>query len=141
MGNRFSGSTAWLLLGAMVLAGCSGGSDGGGAKVTGRVTWNGQPISEGAVNLIPLTGDGFRGGGPISQGVYEIPKERGPAPGKYRVEIYGFEPVGGAAAADPSDADAQSATRQVIPPKYNTESELELDVSGSLVEKDFELTP
>jgi hypothetical protein len=123
-----------------VFAGCGGQADGNRALVTGRVTLNGSPIGEGAVNLIPISGEGIRTGGPISNGVYEIPQERGPAPGKYRVEIYGFEPIGGAAAGESGDADAQSATRQVVPPQFNTESTLELDVDSAKVEKDFELS-
>jgi hypothetical protein len=140
MENRYGWLAAWFLVGSLALAGCGAGDSGNRAEVKGRVTLDGQPISEGAVNLIPIDGDTARVGGPISQGEYTIPRDRGPAPGKYRVEIFGFEPVTATRGADPTDSDAQSATRQVVPPKYNTRTELELDVSGSLVEKDFELT-
>jgi hypothetical protein len=95
MGNVNSWSAALLLFGAVALVGCGGGDTGNRAEVKGRVTLDGQPISEGAVNLIPMDGDTGRVGGPISQGEYAIPRDRGPAPGKYRVEIFGFEPVAG----------------------------------------------
>ena len=133
------GSTAgWLIAGVLLLAGC-GGADGGRAHVTGRVTWKGVPVSEGTVNLVPLAGGGAQVGGPIKDGVYEIPQERGPLPGKYRIEVYSFEAVAPGRGAAEGDMDAQSSTRQVIPPEFNTQSQLELDVESSKIEKDLEL--
>ena len=129
-----------LMVGSVLLAGCGG--DGGRATVKGRVTFGGTPVSDGAINLIPSDSQLRRVGGSIADGTYELTGEQsGPMPGTYRVEIYGFEPIGAPAGAEPGDAEAESATRQFIPPQFNTNSTMELNVDSSLVEKDFDLTP
>jgi hypothetical protein len=131
-------AVGWLLAGMLLLAGC-GGEGGNRAHVTGRVTWKGVPVSEGTVNLVPIEGSGAQVGGPIKDGVYEIPQERGPVPGKYRIEVYSFEATAPARGAAEGDMDAGSSTRQVIPAEFNTESQLQLDVDSTKIEKDLEL--
>jgi hypothetical protein len=129
-----------LVVSSLLLAGCGGG-DGGRATVKGTVTLNGTPIQDGAINLIPTDSELRRVGGQITKGAYELSGEQsGPLPGSYRVEIYGFEPIGAPAAGESGDADAESATRQVVPAQFNTESDLTLEVDSSEVEKNFDLT-
>jgi hypothetical protein len=89
-----------VLVGSVLLAGC-GGDDGGRATVKGRVSFSGTPIHEGAINLIPLDSQSRRVGGSITDGTYELTGEQsGPMLGKYRVEIFGFEPVAARAGSE-----------------------------------------
>ncbi len=140
MDNTHGWIASLLLVGSVLLGGCGGGD--GSATVKGQVTFDGTPIKDGAINLIPIDSDLRRVGGSISDGAYELTGvQSGPMPGKYRVEIYAFEPIAAPSGAEEGDAEADSATRQVLPPKFNAESDMELDVNASLVEKDFALTP
>jgi hypothetical protein len=58
---------AWLLL----CCGCQS-SSGTGATVSGNVTLDGQPISTGAIQIIPSTGQGQPVGGEIINGAYAL---------------------------------------------------------------------
>ena len=140
MNSRYGWIASLLIVGSLLLTGCSG-DDGGRATVKGQVTFNGTPINDGAINLIPLDSQGRRVGGSITNGTYELSGEQsGPVPGNYRVEISGFEPIAAPAGAAAGDAEAESATRQFVPPQFNSQSTIELNVDSSEVEKDFELT-
>ncbi len=120
-----------------LIAGCGGGYEGGQrAELKGKVTFDGEPVTQGAFNLIPVGHDGNKVSVPITDGVIAIPEASGPAFGKYRVEVYYFKPINPTAA----DADAASATQQMIPARFNAESTLELDVDAAKMEKDFDLT-
>ena len=121
-------------------AGCGGGGPGGsGAEVKGRVTFKGTPVASGTIIMIPNASDGKKVSVPITNGEYLVAKEAGAAQGAYRVEIYAFEPIAAPKAGAEGDADAESATRQIIPPQFNQETTLEMDVNAAEVQKDFEL--
>ncbi len=133
---RFVASVALL---AMVV-GCGGGGAGGnGSEVKGRVTFEGTPVASGTIIMIPTASDGKKVSMPITNGEYLIPKESGPDQGTYRVEIYAFEPIAATKAGAEGDAEAESATRQIIPPQFNQETTLELEVNAAEMQKDFEL--
>jgi hypothetical protein len=144
MDSKYGWIASLLMVTSLLLAGC-GGDVGGRATVKGRVTLGGTPIKQGSINLVPLDSAGSDAtgvGGPITDGTYELSGEQsGPMLGKYRVQIYGFEPIAPRRGAEAGDAEAESATRQVVPREFNEESTLELDVDSTLVEKDFDLTP
>ena len=90
--RRFQMISLVLFLGA--LAGCGWGETLG-VGVSGAVTYKGQPIKEGTIAFIPMSGtNGPSGGGNIDDGKYAIPRKAGLAPGKYRVEIRAFEETG-----------------------------------------------
>jgi len=55
-------------------------------QVEGMVTLNGTPIEQGVITFIP-SGKGASAGANIELGKFVIPKEKGPSPGDYRVEI------------------------------------------------------
>jgi hypothetical protein len=129
-------------LAAMALvAGCGGGGGGDGTEVKGRVTFDGAPVADGAINLLPLEAEGARASMPITDGEYVFPADKGLKPGKYRVEIFAFEPIpGSGGGGGDEDSEAESQTRQIVPPKFNNESTLELEVTEDGVEKNWELT-
>jgi hypothetical protein len=132
----------WLVAVVMLACGCGGpGYEGPQrSELKGKVTFDGNPVKQGALTLIPAGSEGNKVSVPITDGAYLIPEARGPNAGKYRVEIYGFEPLNTAPAGGSQDADAESATRQVIPPQFNAQTTLELNVDAPKMEKDFELS-
>ncbi len=136
--NSVSALIAIVLFGAIV--GCGGGYEGPKrAGVKGKVTFAGEPVSQGTLNLVPVGHHGSKVSVPITNGAYDITEARGPNAGKYRVQLYYFKASAPAGAM--ADADAESATQQVIPPKYNTESTLEVEIVDGENKHDFELTP
>jgi hypothetical protein len=132
-----------LLLAA--LAGCGWGETLG-VGVSGMVTYKGQPIKEGTISFIPMSGtNGPNGGANIDEGRYAIPRGAGLAPGKYRVEIRAFEETGKETAKntqqsqmfgrpiseftkDPKAveqlAKLKAERKNVIPSRYNDNSEV-----------------
>jgi len=140
-------ASAFLVGGLLVCAGCGGkGYEGPRrAQVSGAVSFNGQPIVEGSITLTPVGHTGAGASVPIENGSYMIPEPEGPNPGTYKVQIYGFQNVGPARAAGPGgeeDAEAQEANlQQVIPPQYNAQTTLEIEVTEGENTQDFNLTP
>ena len=84
-----------LMVTALGLVGC--GSSTPPVKVSGRVSWNGQPLTSGLVVFAPDSERGQRGilamGTVNPDGTYELATEAGEglAPGAYRVTV--SEPV------------------------------------------------
>ena len=77
---------AVLLLIAVAICGCGG--DARRASIVGTVTFNGEPLPEGAIAFIPTAGNkGPSPGAVVSDGHFEVPQKRGPFVGQNRVEI------------------------------------------------------
>lgn len=114
---------------ALVL-GCSGGDST--AEISGQVLLDGQPLAEGVIHFIPVDGKSntestFVVGGRFNK---RIPL------GKHRVEI-------SCVTARPlrPGQDADSATgSEIVPSRYNTESELEMHVNKRKNEVRFDLS-
>lgn len=112
----------WLVALAVGLSGLSGCSADRGpqrVEVSGKVQFDGQPLSTGTITFIP-EGQGTAASGQIANGEFHLPKDQGPSPGKCRVEILSFQDTG-RKVEGPSGAEL----KQVIPTKYNTSSSLE----------------
>jgi hypothetical protein len=118
--------------------------------VEGTVTVNGQPLDVGGIDYISMEPDGssFRCGGPIENGKYIIPADRGVYPGRYRVEIKWMKPTGKKETVSEGPADDGKEKKwefverkQALPAKYNERSELTADITSSENVVDFNLTP
>ena len=120
----------------LLMPGC--GSGEAYHPISGTVLLNDQPLKKGVITLFP-TGAGTTVGGEIIDGKFTLPRDRGPTPGKYRVEIVAFKPSG----KKEFDVDLNSQVDvevQYLPPKYNTKSELECKVEqGGKNEFEFKL--
>lgn len=116
--------------------GCSGEQT---AAVQGKVTLDGEPVALGNIVFLPIGGAGTKGSAPVEQGAYTIPATDKLAPGSYRVEISWHKPTGRkVASADPGIM--MDETREVVPPKYNSDSTLKVEIGSGKVEQDFALT-
>jgi hypothetical protein len=138
-GGRLFACAALLALGMCWIAGCGGPRYDGErrAAIEGSVSLDGQPVDGGTINFMPVDSGGRVASALISGGRYEIPEERGPTPGKYRVEISWNKPLG---PVDEENPDAPQPSEQVIPAKYNQNTELERDIAAGKNELDFPLT-
>lgn len=128
-------TTLLVVVAAALLAGCSGGSDDRFAptvEVTGQVTYNGKPISDGEIQFTSAEDrqNGSEASVFIKQGNYTAHVTRGTK----QVRIYAHKPDG---AADETGSQSQA---QYLPAKYNGKSELEVEVGDEAVVADFELT-
>lgn len=127
------------------LVGCSK-SDLEKVVVAGAVSYRGEPVQNGEILFYP-TGDtrGPMSGASIKDGHYEAIGKGGVPVGTHRVVIRGFRAAGSGtrAAATAAKVGIEGGIReQYLPPKFNTESTLEVVIDGSQSEatKDFQLT-
>ena len=121
----------WLCLVALLAVGCTRGPAIGTVK--GRVTMDGQVVDGGLIRLVPADGNSQPADCIITGGNYSITMPVGDK----KVEIYWTK--GGGGKVDT----ATQGTEQVIamiPPKYNTQTELTYTVESGTATKDFALT-
>jgi hypothetical protein len=128
------------LIALSAMLGC--GSQPARTYVSGKVTFDGEPVKSGQIVFEPL-GPGRVGIAQIAEGAYSMPAERGPSPGKYIVRITANRPTGQQASAAMRGARQApvDVVEQFIPASYNDRSELSIEIGGEgAVERDFELT-
>jgi hypothetical protein len=123
-----------------LIAGCGGGPNDR-SPVRGSVSYDGQPVDKGGIAFLP-EGEGeedhrVRATGQIHDGRYDLDALKGPFPGKYRVQIYWKKKTGQKV---PGEGEGlKDETLQVIPSKYNTESELIVEIKPGRNTFDFNL--
>ena len=125
----------WLLVPLAMLYLAAGCSDSHEATVSGTVTVDGAPAKTGSIAFIPADGQSRTSGGPITDGKYE---SRIPI-GKQRVEIRVPKVVGQRKLYNTPDSPTQDILEEVLPPKYNSQSELQLEVIPGINVKDYQL--
>lgn len=125
-----------LVLTGMVSGGCGSGSTR--VEVSGTVTMDGLPMSEGTILFVPLNEHGIRVGSPIKDGNYEVPAEKGPQRGEHRVEITWERPTGKILPSKDIEIQRQEIV-QMVPAKYNKDSTLKVNIEGSTNSFDFDL--
>ena len=132
----------YLLLVALVLL--SGCGDSGLDKVivSGKVSYQGEPVQDGLLRFVPVEGTkGPASGAVIRDGAYTAKAIGGVPLGKLRVEIRAFrKPANAPRREGPDLAFRPEARKQYLPPKYNLQSELTvtLDSTGQQT-RDFDL--
>ena len=121
-------------------SGCN--KDSNRASVSGSVSFNGEPLSEGSIVFIPEGGNsGPSAGGTIHEGKYSIGRKKGPIVGTNRVEINAVRETGKMVTVGMGRGAVEMAERiEVIPAMYNTASELKEDLKPGRNETDFNLT-
>jgi hypothetical protein len=128
---------------AMVLTASGCGAKDGIERVvvSGNVSFSGKPLEKGQIRFIPT--DDSRG--PISveniEGGYYTTEETGGVPvGVHRVEIRGYDPE---VYANAPKGPGSPPVPQLLPKKYNYDSELKATLESGESEKtlDYDLSP
>lgn len=125
-----------LLTMMVTLVGCGRASGPQTAVVSGKITLNGAPLESGQINFVPGDGVGAPAGAKISGGNYkaDVPL------GAKRVEIRAPKVVG---QKDAYEGDPNSPKidliEEMIPPRYNAQSELKATVNTGRNVQDFSL--
>ena len=129
LGSRLS---LWLFLltlasGSVFFSGCgSSGRQG----IEGIVTLDGKPFEKGYVMLRPQSGTASpSAGGDIVKGKFSIVPKGGLLPGKFRVEITASR-LTDKKVMDPMRGKMVTLEEQIIPAKYNSQSELQAKVAA-----------
>lgn len=129
--RRWSG--AWRYAAAACLLGGCGGPDLG--SVQGTVSWQGAPLSTGEVRLLPLSNQGKIAAAHVEQGQFAVEL----APGPWRVEFSAPKVTGQQRMYDAPDSPTVDVVEELLPPRYNVQSELTLDVVAGAQEAKFDL--
>ncbi len=124
-----------LLLCALTGLLASGCGESGPERLaaSGEVTLDGQPLETGSIAFIPAEGTQAPSvGGTIENGRYELPAEKGALVGKYNVRITSMQKTGKQIEAGSPEPPGTMVdeVKQVIPPRYNTETELTAEVTA-----------
>ena len=110
-----------------LLCGCGTGQNGPQrAVLSGEVTYEGKVVPFGSIRFIPQAGSNLPAGGALIQdGRYEANNRGGVPVGTHRVEIEGWKfPLSDEGLADGGG----QPNPQILPPRFNTKSELILVV-------------
>ena len=102
------------------------------AEVSGTVTFNGQPVEQGAISFFPTPGViGPEAGAEIKDGKYFIPRKTGPVVGKNRVELRSFQ-KSGRKIQDPTAPQGTLADEitNIFPAEYASQSTLVREVQS-----------
>lgn len=111
---------------AFLFAGCGEATKVADATVSGAVTFNGQPITNGSVIFNPEDGKGASAEAPIADGKYAIGKLFS---GKKKVSVQGFKGQAGSTGEPLFGAGAPGATRSIeVKPGEQT---IDLAVGGA----------
>ena len=110
-----------LLVGLLLVQGCSSSNEPMTYPVTGTVTFNGEPVSEGSVVFDPADGQGQSVMGTIANGqiTAQVP------PGEKIVRISAVKTL------DKKDQYGELITESLIPDKFSVDSKLTATVNAS----------
>lgn len=121
---------------AIILAsvfGCAGDSSVG--TVSGTVTLDAQPLKTGIIRFVPADGRTTTTDASITDGRYEVKTP----PGEKKVYITAPKVVGKKKAYDAPDSPVVDIVQELLPLRYNAQSELTFSVAPGRQSKDFEL--
>jgi len=129
---------------SIVCSGC-GGDSVEKTSVSGKVTFNGEPVELGQITFTPSSdsGSNSRGAasGEIKAGAYSIPASEGPMVGKHSVSITASRKTGKQipAVMPAPEGTMIDVTEEYIPYNYNFETTLTAELTSSENTKDFAL--
>lgn len=119
------------LLTILILPVVSGCRDPEGRQsISGEVTLDGKPLPAGQLSLRPV-GTGPSSGGQIAEGEFSVDSSKGPLPGRYAVKINSYQETGKMVPLIDNPNIKLPEKQQVIPPEYNDQTELVIEVTGN----------
>lgn len=136
--------TRFRLIGMIALCATTGCGPGRGYDgperfaLSGQVTFDGRPVDGGSISFIPKAKDGRVSGGPIIQGRYDVPAEKGATAGSYEVQVHWAQDTG-KKHWDVDTFQMQAEFKETMPAKFSSKSELTAEVSPTQKEFNFDL--
>jgi len=134
--------TVWVgALLALFLAGCGQRGYSGPRRypLTGKVTFDGQPVDWGSISFLPQAGGEQRvSGGVIENGSYSVTEEQGANAGTHRVEIHWLKKTG-KQYRDRDSGEMVDERQEALPSQFHTQSKLTAEVSSAKTAFDFDL--
>lgn len=129
------GFAAGLCTLAFAAAGCGGSK----SSAEGTVTCDAGTVDTGSVTFVPTSGgdQAVKVSGRVFDGKYTIDESQGLAPGKYKVEINWNKKTGRRVST--GDGASWDETKEGLPAKYNTQSDLTADVKPGPNTLNFDL--
>jgi hypothetical protein len=130
---------AWCCL-FLVLAGCGSQSYKGPKRypLTGKVSYDGQPIDWGSISFLPKSGEQRVSGGLIENGQYSVSEEQGANAGEHRVEIRWLK-LTGKKYRDRDSGEMVDERKEALPPRFHADSTLTAEVGKNQTNFDFDL--
>lgn len=122
----------WSLVFCVLSVGCSKSNVG---TVTGTVTVDGEPAIVGAISFFALDGKAPTAGAPIVDGAYSAKV----SPGQCMVQVRVSKVVGEKKLYDTPNSPVRKVWAEVLPAKYNDNTELRLDVKLGENKQDYNL--
>ncbi|MEW4456239.1 hypothetical protein AB1L30_26475 [Bremerella sp. JC817] len=119
----------------LATVGCGGGRTDL-IPVQGKVTLDNQPLEKGKITLEATDGRGGVEGGDIINGEYSLKTTAG----SKAVKIHAEKVVGQKKTYNTKDSAVEDVAVEAIPPRYNRNTELAIEVSTTETEHSFELT-
>jgi hypothetical protein len=116
-------------IGLVALAGCGPQT----SKIAGTVTMDGKPLEAGVISFVPADSAGEPVTVQVTQGKYEATT----TPGPKLVQISAPYVKEQRKEYDAPDAPLVDVTGERLPPKYNSKTELKMDVAAGKVAKDW----
>jgi hypothetical protein len=101
--------------------------------VQGHVTVNGQPLKEGAIRFVPVNGETQATGGIVRDGSFKVQVPVTKQRVEFSANVVDKEKTPANANGD------QIVMKALVPERYNTRSELTLDVVSGLNQPLYEL--
>lgn len=102
-------------------------------EIRGTVMYDGKPVKQGTITLLPPDGKGPTAAAIITDGGYSTKVALGPK----QVKIEGFEVKG--TRRYPGSMMMCEDREQILPERYNTKTELSRDITSSVHTYDFTL--
>ncbi|MEX2306872.1 MAG: hypothetical protein WD738_04735 [Pirellulales bacterium] len=138
---RYTPLVILMFLPFVCVPGCGRSSQ---CTVSGKLTFNGQPIQDGSIRFFPVDGtDGHGAVAKIENGQYTITSQSNFRSGKYAVQITALRKTGRMIAPREvmpgDDGSPAEEVIQFIPSKYNSNSELQADLQPGQNSYDLEL--
>ena len=125
----------WNHVAAGVLVVCVGCSGSGLTPVGGVVTVDEQPLGAGTIHFAPADGQSQSQAAVIREGKYGTALART----NYKVQIFAPKASKVVAKLDENGPGGGPRMEEMLPPRYNVQSELTLSVSGPTKAANFDL--
>jgi hypothetical protein len=126
---RYSRILSALFVGLLTLSATGCGHSPNGVDIKGTVTFDGKPLPNGTITVEPSGGKGAAATADIKDGAFSFGRIHDLKKGEYIARVQSFVP---AAEQSPSAAATGVKTLdQIIPDKYNAQSELKMTLTDA----------